>query len=396
VLTQDASTAGARLPDTVDPRLVHLFLKLVRIDALSGGERPVAEAVRGWLEPLGFRVEEDGAGRETGGSCGNLLCFPPGVEAPEVALLAHMDTARPTRDLKPLVTEDRITSSGDTILGGDDRAGMAAILHAAERAVRQEIPCQPCVLAFTIREETDLGGSRRLRLPDSVTMAFVLDSSQRPGNFIHRTYGAQRFHATVEGRPAHAGVAPEKGIHALHAACRAIARLPQGRLDDRTTANVGVLESGSAVNVVPHRARVEGEVRSLDEGRVDEVIATIRQSFQDAVDAAGARLDFAAHWEFRPYDIAPASPVFQRIESVLAGLELTVQAVTSPGGSDANSLNAAGTPAVNIGIGAQNPHGDDEFILLEDLQAAADIALGLLRAGQHLDLATGTPTGEGP
>lgn len=364
------------MPAAIDPRLVELFLEAARIDAVSGRERPMADYLRRVCAALGMSVEEDDAGTNDGGNAGNVVSRAG--SGGEIALLAHMDTARPTAGVRPIVHADRITSDGTTVLGVDDRVGIAVLLRAAERVLRGGGGRRDFTLAFTICEETTLAGSRQLRLPPSVRMAVLFDSSRRPGHFIARSYGAKRWTAEVAGRAAHAGLAPEKGISAIVATARAVARLPLGRLDEEATANVGMIGGGSALNVVPERALVEGEIRAIRPSRVEEIEAAFQRTFEEETAALGASLAWTSGWDFEPYNLDPESAVRRRVEDAIRAAGLTPTACVSAGGSDANSLNARGIPAINVGTGAQNPHGDDEFILLEDLAKSTEIALALL------------------
>jgi tripeptide aminopeptidase len=225
-----------------------------------------------------------------------------------------------------------------------------------------------------------MGGSINLRLESSVTRGFIFDSSLDPGDFAVTSPGAASFRVEVIGKPAHAGIAPEKGVCAISIAAKAIAGLRFGRIDPETTANAGKIHGGEATNVVPGKVVVEGEARSLDMGKVVPIIEGIRRGFEDSAKRSGGELRFSWAWEFKPFRIAEGSPVFQDALQAVRGAGLQPRPVPSHGGSDANSLNARGIAAVNFGIGARNPHADDEYILLEHLQKAADIALCLMRA----------------
>ncbi len=354
-----------------DQGLIDLFLKLVVIDATSRREKRLADFIRSYLAGSGIAIEEDTAGEAEGGDCGNLICRYGG--GGQVALLAHMDTVSPTADLKPQLLSDRITTDGTTILGADNRAGLALILDALEGAASGRLNLQPFTAAFTICEETNLGGSQQLQLPESFEMACVFDSSLPPGSFVAQTYGAMAFQAQVTGRAAHAGVEPEKGINAIMVAAQAIARLETGRLDENTTANFGTIAGGTAINVVPAEATVKGEVRGRDNDRVEEVIHYIEAAFRQAAKAAGAQLAFTAQWHFRPYLLEPGDAIYQRVQTAIATAGLEPQPQVSAGGSDANALNAKGLPAINLGVGVRHCHSVDEYILLEDLLHARDI-----------------------
>lgn len=357
-----------------DPRLIDTFLDVARVEGLSGRETAVADHVARRLAALGYEPELEPA--PAGGACGNLVCRVKG--GGERVLSAHLDTARSTAGVVPQMHDDRITSDGTTVLGVDNRVGVALLLHLLEAVTRPDVCAEPFTAVFMVREETDLAGSMNLRLDPAWREAFVLDSSLRPGHVIHSSYGAKSFQAIVHGRPAHAGIAPERGVDAIRCAAEAITAIPLGRIDETTTANVGLINGGVSVNTVPDRVELEGEVRAREESRIEALLDDARASFEMAVRRFGARLDFASRWDFRPFEVSVESETFKRARRAVEGAGVELVAAVSPGGSDANSLNARGLPALNFGIGAQNPHANDEFILLEDLAAAYEIAKGLV------------------
>ena len=356
--------------------LIDLFLQLAAINAPSGAEKPVAEFIRTFLAKQGLSSHEDDAHLVGGGNTGNLICQVGG--GGEVVLLAHMDTARPTERLQPQVHADRITSDGTTILGADDRAGVAVLLHTLEQASISPEAFTDFTAAFTVCEEIDLSGSKHLTLDDNIRMGYAFDSSLRPGHFIHATYGAVRFTATVRGKAAHAGLEPEKGVNAIQAAGRAIGALPLGRLEDDLTVNIGTISGGSAVNVVPAEAIVKGEVRGRENERVEDTVKRISERFAASAEQLGATVDFISTWDFDPYYVEPGHEAYRRLVAAMEAVGLEPVPHLSPGGSDANSLNSKGIPALNVGIGAQKPHSDDEFIMIEDLVMSAEIVRELV------------------
>lgn len=357
-------------------RLIDLFLRVAAINAPSGAEKPVAEFIRTFLADRDVSSREDDAHISDGGNAGNVICRSG--DGGEVVLLAHMDTARPTEHLKPKVHADRITSDGNTILGADNRAGVAVLLHTLEQAARNRAAFMDFTVAFTICEETTLSGSKHLALDDRIRMGYAFDSSLRPGHFIHGTYGAVRFTAAVQGKAAHSALEPEKGINAIQAAARAISNLPTGRLEGELIVNIGTIAGGSAVNVVPAETIVRGEVRGREKARVEDTVKRISDRFAASAEQLQAAVNFTSTWDFEPYYVDPAHEAYRKLAAAIepAGLEPVPH--VSPGGSDANSLNAKQIPALNVGIGAQKPHSDDEFILIEDLVKSADIVRALL------------------
>ncbi len=366
--------------------LTELFLDAVRVDALSLKERPMAGFVRRVLQGLPVDVREDNTGSLFAGECGNLICIPRGFDPtrPAIALLAHMDTPRSTVDVHPVVSDSRIASDGTTALGVDNRAGTSVLLSVLREHLASGAPGN-FVVVLTVAEELGLFGSKYVDLaPYNVRMCFVFDCSKRPGTFIQAAVGCSLYTATFVGLSSHAAVAPEKGINAIQCAGKALARIPMGRLSSTMTSNVGIIAGGTATNVVPDRCTITGEVREFDPALIAGHLEMLEKTFRTVAGEHGAGLEFSASEDFAPFRLRPDQDVFRRTVEVLAGLGLEPHPIDYLGGSDANMLNAKGIPAVNLGIGAQNPHGNDEFILIEDLHMSAAIARGLIAGSARL------------
>ncbi|NWF49902.1 MAG: M20/M25/M40 family metallo-hydrolase [Ignavibacteriaceae bacterium] len=357
--------------------LVNLFLRCASINALSGSEKPVADFISSFLQSYNYQITEDNSKQFTSSNTGNIICKIG--DGGEFVLLSHMDTARPTVDLKPLIKEDKIVSSGDTVLGVDNRAGIAALLYTLERIAKEKIPVKDFTVAFTTCEETTLFGSKYLELDKKIKRAFIFDSGYRPGSFIYSACGAMAFKISVIGKASHSGIAPEKGINSLQTAAKAISKLPLGRIDDETTMNIGILKGGSAVNVIPELTELEGEVRSFIIKKVEEHFNLIMQVFNTEAESSGAQIECEHNWDFKPFTVPADSLVYEETVRAIEKVGLNPTPKISLGGSDANSLNERGIESVNLGIGAQNPHSNDEFIFIEDLVKSSEIALELIK-----------------
>ncbi len=356
--------------------VIQNFINLCRLDALSCNEKAVADHAITLLQQLGLSPYTDSSAADTGSNTGNVIC-KVGTGG-DFLLLSHMDTARSTKDVKIKQENGKISSDGNSILGSDDRAGMASILSAVQFAVNNKVPLKDFTIAFTVCEETTLGGSRFIQLPRELKKGFVFDSSYRPGKFICSSPGAKYIEILITGKASHSGISPEKGINAIAAAAAAISRLKQGRLDDETSMNLGTIQGGTATNVISESVIIKGEVRSFDKAKVESVTKNMNEVFIEECNRIGAVLDFHEHWDFEPYTHTENAEIYQDISRVITGCGLVSDPKVSFGGSDANSLNARGIHAVNIGIGAQNPHANDEFILVEDLLISTQIALSLI------------------
>ena len=359
-----------------EKEIIELFISLAKIEGLSRNERNVAEFIRNFLSQYQFTITEDNANIYDGGNSGNLICRLK--DGGQFVLLSHMDTARSTQNLKPIVENGKIKSDESTILGADNRAGITAILYAVKKSFENGKQLNPFTIAFTICEETTLSGSKNLLLDSNIKMGFVFDSHLDPGNFIIKSPGALMFKVFIEGKPAHAGIEPEKGINAIECAAKSIARLKQGRIDEETTLNIGKIFGGEATNVVPHNVVIDGEIRSFDERKVEYWFNLIQKIFNQEASLCGCSVRFAAHWDFKPYQVSSNWEVYQKIKKSIEAAGLEPKEATSFGGSDANSLNAKGIQTVNLGIGAKNPHSNQEYILIEHLIQASKIAYQLI------------------
>jgi len=360
----------------VNEELLDLFLTLIKINATSGKEKPVADFIQKYVSELGVPSFVDGAASLSGGNTGNVVVQVNG--GGDFVLMSHMDTPRPTIGVKPQLHEDRVTSDGSTILGVDDRGGIASLLWALKKAVKEGKEIKPCTLLFTVCEETTLAGSQAFELSPTLTHGYVFDSHLSPGRFVNETCGAIAFKITVHGVSSHAGVAPEKGVNAIQIAMEGLRNFPFGRIDANTTANVGIINGGLATNVVPDLIELEGEMRTDFISQGEEMMAKVIADFEEAAKRLGGSIECKWWWDFKPYNITPDMAPYKRLEKLFAHLGLPMQGEKSMGGSDANNMNAKGLPTINLGVGAKNPHGTDEYILYSEMQQAGDMAYALM------------------
>jgi tripeptide aminopeptidase len=366
-------------------QLVGDFCSLARIEGISLKERKVADYIKSKLEPLRVRVVEQPISFG-GAESGNLICIPEETDRdkPVTFLAAHMDTVQSTQLLTPIVNDTAITSDGSTILGADNRAGVAALLYMIEVARKQKLPLNNVGVIFTVAEEIGLVGARHLDFSGypTVKQIFVFDCSRRPGVFIQHCYGCLKFRMEVTGKSAHAGVAPEAGINAIAIAADIIHDVEQGRLDDDATFNIGTIHGGDATNVVSSRVVFEGEIRGPSMGVIEKHIHKLEKIAAAVTDRFKGSYRLDTSLAFAPFHIDPSSDHFKAAEKMIRKAGLEPKPIQYTGGSDANAFNSNGIPAVNFGIGAQQPHSHDEFIYIEDLRKTAELAL--IAATEHI------------
>ncbi len=351
--------------------IVELFCEMVRIDSESGHERRFMEALRGILE------------EELGASCefdahGNLIAQLPALDstAEPVAFSAHGDTVRPGQGIEPVVDSGVIRSSGDTILGADDKAGIAEIIEAVRTATRRP----PVDIIVTLGEEVGLVGARNLDL-DKVRArrAFVVD-----GEFLDEVIIGGPTHInidiTVTGRAAHAGMEPEKGLSAIRVAALAIQRMPEGRIDEETTANLGIIEGGMIRNGVPEQVKIKGECRSLTHEKAMRQAQAMREAFETTARETGAKVDFKEEIEYEALTLPADGPLVQSAMAAIRAAGIQPHAKRVTGGTDALILANRGVDAVVMAYGGQKAHSKDEFIEVSTLEKGAEILRGLLES----------------
>jgi tripeptide aminopeptidase len=356
--------------------LVDEFLNLAVIEGTSLKEDKVAAYLRRRLDPLRIRIVELPA-TGANGTAANMLCIPEETDPaqPLIVLAAHMDTVRSTAGLKPVLRDGKITSDGTTILGADNRAGVTALLYMLLSVRQHNLKLRNIALLFTVAEEIGMIGARNLDLSQlhSVKYIFVFDCSRPPGIFIQHCFGCGKFHVTVYGKPAHAGVAPEQGVNAIAIAAGIIHEMKQGRFDDEATFNIGVIHGGEATNVVSSEVRFDGEIRGPSMDIIEYHLTQLRKTASEIAARFKGKIELRTTLDFAPYHIESSSEHFGTAEAIIRQANLNPQPIRYSGGSDANAFNERGIPAVNFGIGAQQPHSNEEFIYIDDLIKTTEI-----------------------
>lgn len=353
-----------------------LFCQLVQIDSHSLEEAEMAKFCRAYLERLGFQVTEDNAGKTLEGTTGNLVATLAGdPQLPTLMLAAHMDTVQPGRSVIPRIDAHGVVwSDGTTVLGADDKAGVTAILLGMQSLIASEKRHGVIQVVLTIAEEIGLQGAKAL---DTSLLQAVcglsLDSGGPLGTIVTAGPSQVRWEAEFIGQPAHAGVAPEKGISAIRVAAKAVAGMPHGRIDEETTVNIGSFMGQGPNNVVRDRVTLVGEARSRDPEKLERLLVDIANGFRDSAKAAGATATFSSQLNYDGFRFAPDAPVRQRTAAALSQLGYTVQAVEGGGGSDANIYTSLGVPTLNIGIGYEDIHSTNEHVTLSDIMRAAEV-----------------------
>ncbi|MBU9724080.1 MULTISPECIES: M20/M25/M40 family metallo-hydrolase [Bacillaceae] len=362
-------------------RLVNEFIELVQIDSETKYEREIADVLIQKFTDLGLDVKEDDSIQVTGHGAGNLICTLRGTGAGEIIYFtSHMDTVVPGTSVTPIQEGGYIKSDGTTILGADDKAGLAAMLEAIR--ILQETGESHNTVQFiiTVGEESGLVGARALNAKDIIaSYGYALDSDGEVGKVIVAAPTQSKVRATVYGKTAHAGVAPEKGVSAITIASKAIAQMPLGRIDEETTANIGRFEGGSQTNIVCDRVDILAEARSLDPEKMKKQTAAMKKAFEDAAMEMGGKVDVQIDVVYPGFKHKDGEPVVDRVKSAIESIGRKPELKTSGGGSDANIIAGLGIPSINLGIGYEDIHTTNEKMPIEELVKTTELVLELIK-----------------
>lgn len=370
-------------------RLAKEFTTLCEIESPSKSEGRVLKRLRRVFTRLGAdEIIEDDSRARTGSECGNLLVrFAGSLPLSPIFFTCHMDTVGPTAGIRVLRKGDLFTSAGDTVLGGDDKSGIAACIEAMRAIRAAKKPHRPVEFLFTVCEEIGLLGAKAfdtnlLRAREG----YALDGAGA-GELVIRAPALNQLTIVVSGLAAHAGLHPEWGVNAITLAAKALADMPCGRIDEETTANFGLIQGGTAGNIVPDRVIIRGEARSHDAKKLARLTQAITDRFVNTArhwtDPGGAargkpRIEVKVEEDFPIMVLAEDCPVVSRLDAVAASLGLSFAHRAAGGGSDANIFNGRGLGVAVVATGMTNVHATNEQISLADMVGLARLVAALL------------------
>lgn len=367
-------------------RLVGLFLDMCRTNTPARQEKVLVDKIQPVIEAIGLRCVRDLANEKTGGDCGNLIATLPGniSGAPPIFFSSHFDTVEPNPNLQVVMEDGVIRSDGTSILGADDKGGMAPIIEAM-RVIREDsIPHGDIQLLLTVSEEIGLLGAHYIdRSLVTACMGFVLDTGPPVGTVVYTAPTQDTLDITITGRPAHAGFEPEKGISAIQVAARAIDRMRLGRIDAETTANVGIIQGGQATNVVCPEVNMRAEARSRDGVKLRNQVQHMMDTLHEAAGEFGATVEVSINHMYDTYRLSEDDEVVKLAQTAARSLGLETGLRAAGGGSDANVFNAMGIPTCVLGTGMQNIHTHQECSHIDDLVRSADWVVEIVRAAAN-------------
>ena len=357
-------------------RVVEEFLELVQIDSETKHEEVIAPILVKKLEEMGFDVFQDDAHTRNGHGAGNIIATLKGDERVEpIYFTVHMDTVVPGKGIKPEIREDGyIYSDGTTILGADDKAGIAALFEMARRLKEKDSAHGTIQFIITAGEESGLVGAKELDPSKIIAKyGFAVDSDGKVGGIVVAAPFQAKVFTKIIGKTAHAGVAPEKGISAITVAAKAVAQMKLGRLDEETTANIGRFEGGKATNIVCDEVSILAEARSIDETKLNAQTAHMKETFERVAQEMGARAEVEVQLMYPGFRATEEDQVVKVAKAAVEAIGRTPQLGISGGGSDANVIAGFGIPTVNLSVGYEEIHTTNERMPVEELEKLADL-----------------------
>ncbi|PLR99848.1 tripeptidase T [Bacillus sp. T33-2] len=362
-------------------RLLNEFLELVQIDSETKFETEIAKVLKQKFSHLGLDVFEDNTSGKTGHGAGNLVCTLPGTKegVDTIYFTSHMDTVVPARGVKPSIKDGYVVTDGTTILGADDKAGLAVMLETIRVLKEQGIPHGVIQFIITVGEESGLVGAKVLdRELVKAKYGYALDSDGKVGNVVVAAPTQAKVSAVIHGKTAHAGVAPEKGVSAITVAAKAIAKMPLGRIDEETTANIGSFRGGTQTNIVCDHVEILAEARSLVPEKMEAQVEKMKTAFETVAEEMGGRAEVDVQVMYPGFKFGEGDHVVKVARRAAAKIGRSCELQKSGGGSDANVIAGFGIPTVNLAVGYEEIHTTNERMPIEELEKLAEMVLAII------------------
>ncbi len=374
-----------------EKRLLNTFLKLVTIDSESLHEGAMQAYLVGELKKLGCTVWVDKAGKKIGSDAqGNIIATFKGPRAGKAFLLSsHMDTVKPGKGVKPRVQNNRVTSDGTTILGADDKSGLAIILEILHTLKETKPVHNTIQVVCTLNEENGMAGAKNLDYSKLKGCDGLILDNESVTELLVQGPEVSDFKVCIKGVAAHAGVCPEKGISAVEVAAKALSLMKIGRIDKQTVCNFGIIQGGGATNVVMPQLELKGEARSLCPKKLDKQIKHMKDCFAKAAKAFTKRVDgriikpeitIETPRRYGTLNVPKNAPAVKLALAAAKKNGVKLKLAASGGGCDANVMCQHGLLMPNLGLGVQKCHTTEEYLDLKEFAQAAAIVLDTVLA----------------
>jgi tripeptide aminopeptidase len=363
-------------------RLINEFMELVQIDSETKHEAEIARVLTDKFIKLGLDVMEDDSKEQTGHGAGNLICTLKGSkeDADPIYFTSHMDTVVPGKGIKPIMKDGFITSDGSTILGADDKAGIAAMLEAIRIIKEDDIAHGDIQFIITAGEESGLVGAKALDASlINAKYGYALDSNGKVGEIIVAAPTQAKLWTVMKGKTAHAGLAPEKGVSAITLAAKAIAKMPLGRIDEETTANIGRFEGGKQTNIVADHVEILAEARSLDPDKMKKQVQKMKEAYEQTAESYGGSAEVTVKLMYPGYKQESGDHLVEVARKAANSIGRESKLVKSGGGSDANIIAGHGIPTVNLAVGYEEIHTTNERMPVEELVKITELVTEIIK-----------------
>lgn len=374
-------TGGTGMTLVNKDRLVNEFFELVKVDSETKHEASIAKVLKQKLKDLDVEVYEDESITKTGHGAGNLICLLKGNKEDTdcIYFTSHMDTVVPGKSIQPSIKDGYIVSDGTTILGADDKAGLAAILESIRVIRENKVEHGDIQFIITVGEESGLVGAKALdRSLLKADYGYALDSNGDVGDIIVAAPTQAKLFAVIKGKTAHAGVAPEKGVSAITIASKAISRMPLGRIDEDTTANIGRFEGGKQTNIVVDHVEILAEARSLVPEKMEEQVKKMKQTFITVAEEMGGSAEVEVKVMYPGFKHQAGDQVVEIARSAAKKIGRESKLLKSGGGSDANIIAGHGIPTVNLAVGYEEIHTTNERIPVDELVKVTELVTAII------------------
>ncbi|MHA6259558.1 M20/M25/M40 family metallo-hydrolase [Sporosarcina sp. CAU 1771] len=366
-----------------EERLLTEFLELIQIDSETKDERTIADVLAEKMRDFGFDVIEDDSAKRTGHGAGNLIASMKGSvkDAYPIYFTCHMDTVVPGKGIKPELRDDGyIYSDGTTILGADDKAGIAALFEMIRTIKENNLPHGDIQFIITAGEESGLVGAKEMDISLlKAKYGYAIDSDGKVGGIVTSAPYQAKLWTTIHGKTAHAGVAPEKGVSAITIAAKSIAAMTLGRIDFETTANIGSFQGGKATNIVCDEVTIVAEARSIQPEKLTKQIEHMVETFEKTATKMGGKAETEVNMMYPGFHFGEQDQVVQTAMKAIRNIDRLPELLSSGGGSDGNIFNGAGIPTVTLSVGYEEIHTKNERMPVEELNKLAELLLEIVQ-----------------
>ncbi len=370
-------------------RICDEFAQLASIDSPSFSEATIADYLEKRFTKLGATIEFDEAGTIIGSDSNNMIVRIPGTKPGEPFILSgHMDTVSPAENVQPVLKDGIFTSAGDTILGSDDKAGLTEIIESIEVLKEQNIPHVDLEIVITICEEQGLLGAKHFDYTKLKGKRGIALDTSGVDIIINKAPSANRFKIDIFGHEAHAGICPEQGLSAIKIAANAVTRLDLGRIDTETTANIGLIQGGQAINIIPKFVTLQGEVRSHNpetlRRKTEEIIRIVEEEVMQASvenNPSGKQASMAMELteDYPAMHVSEDAQIIKLLVEAGEELKRPLQIHSAGGGSDANIFNANGIEMIILACGMDKVHTVHEQVKVADMEAVSALLVETLK-----------------